>query len=527
MKKALPVLIVCFLVALSEVSAQKTVVSANQHFTKMFSTKMPTKNSDTWIEFSRDSLLCCLNEQGFVVVDYTSGNILMQKTYAELGSKIINSKKSDFIDHGTLTNNENSNAVIISDYKNSIASIDLKNGKVMWETNSFNSILEYLIIDRFVIVFDKTRQGYPISCLDIQNGKSLWVLENKNRDLTFDMFSGYLLANSLFISYPTKKISKGEYMFPYSLISTTNGETGFTFDVKGERIEYQYTATDVVYFITKDSSKYKLIKIDALQKKRLWEHNLQLTFRIKSQVLGIGGGPVNADISVKDGIVLVKSDYGIEILDEKTGEDIYLQMPADKTDKKSFFMHFENSNYVIDNGSVYFTCKHTGKKDYFLSKVDYKGKTENWSDSITDYSSLRQIYKTRFGILIQYGGIFKDINYYYDEPSGGCSLEMVDENTGKTRWKFQDKMSTIYSVSFDNDNNVYLFSGFTIWKISLETGATIYQDNCNALYWTSTPNKNSSWGVTIQSNLDKYFVDLKRKMLITFDFKSVTGYKFD
>lgn len=153
--------------------------SYSQQYSKIYSTNI--SNSFEWIKFEDDSLLCSINKSGFTLFNYTTGKIIFEKTYHQMGSKILKSFVPHLFKVSTPSYNIKTGDIIVSDYNNSIASINMKNGKVNWEENNLSNITDYLSFDDYLIVFENNKPSYPIICLDAVNGNQIWKLDNNEK----------------------------------------------------------------------------------------------------------------------------------------------------------------------------------------------------------------------------------------------------------------------------------------------------------------------------------------------------------
>jgi hypothetical protein len=489
----------------------------SQQCTKVFSTKVP--NSYNWI-IMNDSLLSCIYGPGFTLLDCTTGNIIFEKTYPQMGGNFINT---------THLYNPKTGNYIVSDNKSSISLINLKSGNVVWELKDFKNIIQLLNFDEYILVFDKDKPFFPITCLDAENGSVIWKNDNKNEALSPEMFDSLYEASLFIIDHmPNKKFESNNYSHPISFLSSKTGESAFSIDFICQKIETNYTHGNCVYFITIDTQGTKLTKVDLFQKGKVWEHYMQIPFFFKF-IFPFKRG-MYFDINISEEKVFIKSELGFEVLNDNTGEQIFINKPLDKSGDKTS-LSAQNSHSIVDKQFAYITCAYTDKPGFYFSKFDFSNYNEIWSNYLGEYYlKLNHIYKTDFGILMQYGGVFRDLTYYSPYSKESYKLEMIDINTGKTIWTITDDIQKLYSTNIDDQKYIYLFTDKLIKKIDLATGVEIYNTKFDAInYVTSYTNTDQ----VVANNLDNFLIDIKRKMIILFGDPYnhnvsvyVEGYKF-
>jgi hypothetical protein len=470
-----------------------------------------------------------VGNSNFQALDYTTGNSLYRGVYK------VNERHYPGVCKGN---------VVISDYKNSVISINLKSSETLWEINNFKNIQYVLVYDDYILVFDKEKPKFPIYCLDPVNGKILWQKDNLEKAITRDMIDYY--GNDVFlIDAPSKKNRKS--IHDLAVISSLTGETKFIFTVECKKsifdVDYQITLLNNAFYVFRaDSAGSVVTKVDLKKNRLAWTHRINLPYdEITIKKYSLFGGIntlANIDFNLINEKLFIKTNEGLEIVNDSTGLTVfYKHISLGKRSYLDNWMATCKKSLIEDQYAYmpYFveerrlkpgTKRYENVHDYFLKKINYFDTSELWTADLGDRYYLRNLYYTDFGILVQFGGVTTSTNGLVPYPN--YSFLLIDDKTGKIIWTIDEPTQSLYSVVFESKSNMYLFTNKLIRKIDISNGKELYNAPFNVLRYTIGKDKNYNDIVT-SNDLDNFYIDINRKILIYFpsDIRKITGYRFD
>ena len=454
------------------------------------------------------------NYKGINVLDYSSGQIVSRLTFKELGCKV-----NSFIgsaNQGIVFDIKHGNFIVIG--KNGAEAINVKTRKIAWELDNFSNIFDYYTCDDYVLLLEKGKPNNSIICIDLNTGSIAWKKENTDSDLPLNSV-GVFDDNKFLMGYEPEKTNKQIHRF--AVISASSGIPSYTFNLKCKEAFPECSSGKSVYILADDSTGANLKKIDSENKQTEWTHWVTIPFKradIKKSDFDFRfrTKPL-LDIETHDGRVFISSTSGIEILDDKTGEKVIRKTLSagvgfDKVKTRIFGEHAYMTSLVVTHSKL---MKYTS--NYILKNVRIADSAEIWTTDLGDpisTTTLSEIHKTRFGILVQWGGETFKTDPGNTTPataqslSQGCSFAMIDSTSGKILWTATEPKLFLYDVHIENDT-MTLFMDKRIKAINLADGKEICSLSCSIPY-------------------ENCYIDYKRRIIISYQSQAlkITGFRY-
>jgi len=455
-----------------------------------------------------------INYKGINVLDYSSGKIVSKLTFKELGIK-VHSFIGAVINQGIVFDIKHGNNILIGE--NGAAAINLKAQTIVWELNNFSNVVDYYICDDYLLLLEKIKPNYPLTCIDLKTGTIGWKKENADDELSL-ISVDYFDENKFLMGFEPQKTDKQNHKF--TIFSASSGMPSSTFNLKCKEAFPVCSSGKSVYIMVDDSAGANLKKIDPENKQLEWIHLVTIPFYradIKKSDFDFRfrTKPV-LDIETHDGRVFITSSYGLEILDEKSGERVFRKT-------LSAGIGFDRVKTWLSGDFAYMTSlvithvnlmKNTS--NYILKKVKVADSAEIWTTNLgyPGVINLTEIHKTRFGLLVQWGGeIHKtDLRNSSSKTTQsllpGCSFTMIDSTSGKILWTFDEPKLLLNDVHFENDT-MTLFTNKLIKTISLADGKEISNMPCSIFY-------------------ENCYIDYKRRIIINYQSQTskIIGYRY-